>query len=779
MPRVLRSLRTLCLCCLLLPFAGAAQSLGQPLRGQVRSARTGQALPGAVVQLIGSGQGSLADSSGHFSIADVPIGRHQLRASHLGYEPLLLSELLVESGKETVLQLALRPATQVLSDVEVTASRSGLPPTQPLSVQAISIDQVRRFPASFYDPARLAAAYPGVANTNDQANGLSIRGHSPDHLAWQLEGLQILNPNHTPNAGTFADRTTLSSGGVNMLSAQLLATSRLYTGGFSASHGNALGGVMDMRLRSGNEQQYEFTAQAGLIGVDVAAEGPFRRGGKSSFLVNYRYSTVGLLSQAGLDFGDEAINFQDLSFHLVFPGERGQRLSVFGLLGRSSNRFEGPQVPEERETGKDLFDIDFQSGMGAGGLTWRMPVGQQGFWFAAAGLSALEQERFARPLDADLEAQLPRRLLEDDSQLWLLSGHSYYQQGFSGGLQLQVGVQLRAFRHRDDFSGLAAAQRRRSVSILSPYGQLSGRLGTRWAYEAGLHLPIYCSPSAALAEPRFSLTYQLRPQHQLSGAYGLHSQLSSPYFRGFGELAPTRAHQWGLAYEWQLRPALSLKGELFYHRLFDAPVVETEGFGAFTPLSELNAWTWLPSTLSEASAQGDQYGIELGIEQMLAADFYYLANLTLYRASYTLPGRAEALPSRFDGRIMANATAGKEWLSARPPEKTRTWGLNLRFNYLGGFREAPIDEAASRAAQYTVLDFSSGYTHALPNLFRTDLRVYWKRSRPERSATLALDIQNLTNRRNAAFTYYDILLDEPQQAFQLSLIPILTYRIDF
>ncbi|MDV7390339.1 hypothetical protein RZS08_03255, partial [Arthrospira platensis SPKY1] len=97
--------------------------------------------------------------------------------------------------------------------------------------------------------------------------------------------------------------------------------------------------------------------------------------------VNYRYSTVGLLTAAGLDFGEEAINFQDLSFNLVFPGRNGQRFSAFGLLGNSSNRFEGQPIAEEE---KDLFDIDFSTYMGATGLTWRMPLGQNGLWYAAA-----------------------------------------------------------------------------------------------------------------------------------------------------------------------------------------------------------------------------------------------------------------------------------------------------------------------------------------------------------------------------------------------------------
>ena len=90
-----------------------------------------------------------------------------------------------------------------------------------------------------------------------------------------------------------------------MFSAQLLDNSSLLTGSFPAGYGNALGGIMDMNLRNGNRHRHEFTAQAGLLGLDLAAEGPLFQEGKNSYLVNYRYSTVGLLGQMGISFGDE------------------------------------------------------------------------------------------------------------------------------------------------------------------------------------------------------------------------------------------------------------------------------------------------------------------------------------------------------------------------------------------------------------------------------------------------------------------------------------------
>lgn len=760
-------------------FALSAQdSPSQRVRGQILEAGSKTPLAGATVKLEGINAGTVTNERGRFVFEEVPAGRHELRASFLGYAPLLLAEVLVESGKEVVLTLELNPKPQYLDAVEVTASRSGLQEMQPLGVKTMSIDQVRRFPASYYDPARLASAYAGVVNTNDQANGMSIRGHSPDHLAWQLEGIQILNPNHTPNAGTFSDRATMNSGGVNALSAQLLSTSKLYTGAAPAAFGNALGGVMDMHLRTGNNQKHEFTLQAGLIGLDAAAEGPFSAESEASYLVNYRYSTVGLLTQAGIDFGEEAINFQDLSFNLVFPVAQDGKLTVFGVGGMSSNLFDGQTDPGLRESDKDLFNIDFRSNMGTIGSSWEQPVGRRGLFFAAAGISVVDQERLSEALQPELQEALPADFLEDDDRLRLISGHTYYRQNFRGNHQLQSGFQVRAFDHLDQLESTPQRLQASMETILAPYLSFSKTPSARLSYQLGLHLPAYLQSGQTYLEPRASLNYQIEPKHLLYLGYGLHSQMTSPYFRDFGELAPVRSHQSTIGYKWQLQPALSVKAELFYHYLFNAPVLSVAGGGALTTLNELNSWSWLPGTVSDRKASGRNYGMELSLEQLLTKGYYYLANLTLYQAEFALP-EEDYQSGRYDGRYIINTTVGKEWQKDKAGEYTRTWGANLRINYLGGLREPPVEVGASQTARYTRFDFSEGYTRQLPDFFRTDLRVYLKKSHPKYSSTLALDIQNLTNQENVAYTYYDILLGEVAQRYQLSLIPILTYRVEF
>ena len=239
-----------------------AQPFTSTIRGTVRDADTGIPLEGANLLLSPVEKGSITDVSGTFRFADLPVGRYLLTVSYVGYEQLVIPEILLESGKESIQDIRLSRAANQLAEATVLTSR----PVAYNSVQEITTEQTLRYAATYLDPARLTTSFAGVAAANDQANGLVIRGNSPNSMQWRLEGVEIVNPNHLSNAGTFSDRATQTGGGVNILSTQLLGTSYFLSGAFPAQYGNALSGVLDMYLRKGNDEKSEFTAQAGLIG---------------------------------------------------------------------------------------------------------------------------------------------------------------------------------------------------------------------------------------------------------------------------------------------------------------------------------------------------------------------------------------------------------------------------------------------------------------------------------------------------------------------------------
>lgn len=252
-------------------------SVTQTIRGTVQDKASQQPLVGVAVYLSSTDPviGAVTDQDGRFFLKAVPVGRYRLVASSVGFETFAYPDLLLGSGKEAVLNILLEQTAKNLDEVVVTDRPSPVQTVSPISSRTFSVEETRRYAATFFDPARLVTSFPGVVGVNDQANHISVRGNSPNSLLWRLEGVDIVNPNHLSNAGTFGDRRVQSGGSQSVLSAQVLDDSRFYGGTFPASFGNAVGGVLDMHLRKGNNQQREYTAQIGLIGLEFAAEGPF------------------------------------------------------------------------------------------------------------------------------------------------------------------------------------------------------------------------------------------------------------------------------------------------------------------------------------------------------------------------------------------------------------------------------------------------------------------------------------------------------------------------
>ena len=109
--------------------------------------------------------------------------------------------------------------------------------------------------------------------------------------------------------------------------------------------------------------------------------------------MNYRYSTVGLLSQLGVDFGGEEILYQDLSAYLHFSNTALGQINFFFLGGINSNRRTPLEDESLWEQDKDRQKIDYTASMGAVGLTQAVSLGQRSKWQNGISFSALENER--------------------------------------------------------------------------------------------------------------------------------------------------------------------------------------------------------------------------------------------------------------------------------------------------------------------------------------------------------------------------------------------------
>lgn len=743
----------------------------QQVTGRVEDAITRAGLAGANVVLTRDTFSitTTSDISGVFTFSNVFPGRYVLRVSFTGYETTQ-QELLVIAARRTEVAVQLREFQATLDEVEITSSRA---PYYELGEHSITNEKALRLPANFFDPVRVITSYPGVMTANDQNNTIVLRGNSPAGLLWRINGLDIVNPNHLANAGTFSDKPAAYGGGVNIISSQLMERTEFYTGAQPVRYGNALSGVIDMKLRGGDTTDYRYTAQASLLGIDLAAEGPMGRKKNTSFLVNYRYSTVGLLSLMGVKFGDEDISFQDLTFSLNSSLSKGRSLSWFGFVGSSKNSFS--KDPGEWEIEKDLYNIDYDSKNLGTGLTFHQTVKKTNL---SAGLS-VSGSRQSRDQVAQ-EPSADEGLLNEDRfsmDKMLVSAFGRVNAKLDNYL-IETGVQVNYIRDNLSTAIQAGINPAATTSgllegvLLQPYAQWKVFLSDKWNAQTAVRYVYFTYNETGSVEPRIGFEFLPTSNSALKASYNLVSQLQSvaTYANDNSALEMTKSHHFDLGYTFASDKGFQISTTAYYQRMFDVPVEASPSSYSLLNAIEAGANSGLVS-----DGTGSNYGIEMLAEKSFFDRSYFIAGASYYKSLYTGSDDIER-STRFDGGYSVNVTYGREWAKIKKSSQ-RSFGISSRVMYLGGLRESPV--VADQNSPGTVYDDSRAFENKLRDYFRLDLRLNWRKNKNRYTRTIAIDIQNLLNVQNEAYHYYDHVKQKVTTQYQLGLIPVLVYRIDF
>lgn len=754
-----------------------AQNLTQTIKGQVIDAESRQPLAGASVAVTTTNpiKGSQTDHNGFFKILEVPVGRHTLKITFLGYENGLVQELVVGTGKEIDLTIRLSESLQQLEAVTVKAATqngTALNDMATVSARSFSVEQVKRYAAAINDPARMALTYAGVAGNSEQSNALIIRGNSPKGVLWRMEGVEIPNPNHFAEEGA-------TGGGISALSVNMLGNSDFFTGAFPAEYGNATSGVFDLKLRKGNDEKREYALQVGVLGVDLAAEGPFIKGKKASYLVNYRYSTLEMLKKAGIQIiGDAAPDFQDGAFKLFFPVSKNSTLSLWGMGGLSR------QI-RQRTTQNDAFHSD----RAVVGLNYTHFLSEKSFVDATLSWAANRQT-----YDATRLQQIYIREENFTNQAYRLS--LQFNHKFNSQHSLRTGLIINNLRFQllnqttDGSKVSTTINQQGDTYLLQAYGQWKYRISPALTLNSGIHATILALNQQSSIEPRGGLRWNLTPRHALTVGLGIHSRTEalSTYFAevkglngqvGFANknLSLIKSAHFVLGYEFRPRDDWRWQVEAYYQHHYDVAIGTVNAKGTFLRSeSLLNLMDGYTTDSLVSDGTGRNYGLDFTIEKFLTKGFYFILTTSFYQAKYTARDGIER-NSRFNGKFVQNILLGKEWKIGK--NKTNTLAFNVRSLWAGGNRYVPIDLAQSQKRNTTVRVYERSYEEQLPNYFRFDTRLSYTKNRRRTTSTVSIDIQNLFNRTNLYQPFYDSTTKSLQFDTQLGLVPILNWRLEF
>jgi hypothetical protein len=314
------------------------------------------------------------------------------------------------------------------------------------------------------------------------------------------------------------------------------------------------------------------------------------------------------------------------------------------------------------------------------------------------------------------------------------------------------------------------------------FSQLNIKASERFTVNVGLHyLQLLLNNSKSL-EPRISASYALNERNSINFGYGLHSQVQplGSYFAEYKDngdvilpnknLGLSKAHHVVVGYDRSLNPYLRMKVETYYQHLFNIPVKpgENESYSIIN-----QQWSFQTDPLINEGL-GKNYGVEFTLEQFTHNNLYFLLTTSVYNSLYKTQENTWR-NTRYNGNANMTFTAGKEFNL----KKDRVLGLNVRSLYSGGLRTTPVDLQESLLKGETVYQEDKAFEEQNPAYFRTDIRISLKRNKPKSTHTLALDIQNVINRKNIYGSYFEPLTGKITTAYQTPLIPVLSYKIEF
>lgn len=766
--------------CLLLLFTGLhlqgfSQKLTQTIRGKVIDQESQVPVFGASVLIIGTDPllGSSTDMEGSFVIKDVPVGRHSLKISSIGYEETGIPELLVGSGKEIVLTIRLQESFMQLNEIVVTAEPEKGQPLNDMatvSARSFTVEETQRYAASINDPARMVLSFAGVSSSDDGSNEIIVRGNSPRGVLWRIEGMEVPNPNHFGEEGS-------SGGGVSMMSANMMDASDFYTGAFPAEYGNAYSGVFDINLRKGNNEKREYAAQIGLMGIDFAAEGPFSKDYNGSYLVNYRYSTLSLLQELGVggfDFGVPV--FQDLSYKIHLPTKNAGTFNLWGIGGLSNQKF----VDEEGGEG-----FDFHYNMGVGGISHRVMLSDKTYLESALSVSKSKSGNDYYETANQLQAndEFWKTNLRGS---WLLNhkinAKNTLRAGFIASHE-QYDL-LKKYSNADTL--ITKVDASGNTQLYQVYGQWKTRLRENITLNAGLHSMILALNNNYSIEPRLGLRWSVSPTQAINAGFGVHSKMEPLliYFSRYKDqghpnkdLEFMKAFHYVLGYENAFRPDWMLKAEVYYQQLKNVPIANTgtedpEWLG-YSAINYDGGFVHQP-LVNEGN--GQNYGIDVTLEKFFTNNYYLTLTGSVYDSEYTGRDGIER-DTRYNGNFNANLLFGKEFNVGR--SGNNILGVNIRTLTSGGRRWTPVLLEASKEMGEAVYDWGRRFEEREGMYFRTDLRLSYRRNKASSATIWSLDVQNMTNHQNVWGKDYNSKDQEIVTFYQMGLIPVLNYRIEF
>ena len=790
---------------LTMALCGAMNVQAETLRGTVKDAITGEPLMGATVKIVEMPDAAaVADLDGNFLINLSKGGRYTIEVNYIGYEPSVLKEILISGAKEVVMDIALRENSTELAEVVVKPrvnKEATVNPNVLTGGVMLSMEEASRFAGGYNDPARLVMSFAGVSG-DAGGSGLSIHGNAPERMQYRIEGVEVFTPNH------FNDMWNAGYGLVSGLNSNVIANSDFFTSTFNANYNNALSGVFDVKMRSGNNSKYENILQIGTVSEELTLEGPISRKHNSSYIVNYRYGFTSLVDKLGLvDTEGSHMGFQDFSLKLNFPTKHAGTFSIFGV-GLFDTNHDDPLKLKDVHSVYDASDNKSKLVQILAGASHKIYFDNKWTWRTTVAYNTqhLKSDMYYYGFEHDANGVINTPLVyEPNNKKYPFSQQQMNEDRLVFNTEISKQVTSKwltlfggEYSHR--FFNLYYRAHDRLYDTVNPmtdyavmkdntglaniFWQNLVKLSDKFSLSLGVAGNYFVLSKDFSVEPRVSMKWDPNEKNSFSIGYGLHSmveKLDTYFYRDAAgnmpnkDLGLTKAHHVHATYIHKFNSNLTMRLNAYYEYGFDTPV----GINGSTYCVTNRYYNYTDEALV-GKGNTRNYGGDITLEHYMTRGFFGQVNFSLYKAQYR--GLDKKWHNQlYDRGYMFKILGGKEWMIGK-----NVLNVSAKYSIQGGLRYSPVDvqkmsDDAAAGIIYDDLIYKDGevFTKNFKPTGVLDLTVSYKINRRKVSHTFAFEGLNVLGSKVPQYQRFDLTtrnvrIDDGGLAF-----PNVFYRLDF
>lgn len=735
------------------------------ISGTVTDARTRQPLAGANILVMETTIGAASDENGNFIIRNLEPNNYRLRASMIGYESVIKTDIIVSPGKLTQVVFELSQQTYELEGVTVTSDYFQKDKIELNSVKSFGYEEIRRSPGGFEDVIRALSVLPGVAQADAGRNDLIVRGGAPSENLYLVDGIEVPNINHFGTQGA-------TGGPLSYINLDFVNKTTFSTGGFSSLYGDKLSSVLTIDLRKGRNDRLggKATISASQFGLNI--EGPLLNE-NSSFIFSARRSYLDFIFKAGgFSFVPE---YYDVLTKADYKIDNKSSLSFLFISAFDNVKFFNDDEEQKLDNARILGTDQLQY---ITGLNFRRLI-NKGYYNIS--LSRNYTDFDSRQRDVNLMPVFTNKSKEEENNL---RTDLVYQ--FSSKTELNIGATVKLIEFDADIlfptffttfgDSLPVTSLNESENFLkvgsyinfnfTPLNRVTTNVGLRLDYFNALKTDKYLSP-------RLSLSYRLTDITNINFSTGVYYQTPSYIWLIADErnraLKNVRVNQYVAGFDHRLEEDALLKIEGFYKDYTNYPtstirpylVLANTGAGFAGSDDNYSSFGLEPLV---SSGSGKTYGAEISLQKKLSqTPFYGILSLTFSKSYFTALDGIER-PGSYDQNWIFNLSGGYKL--------NEHWEVSTKFRFASGKPYTPFNSNGTQnISEYNSRRMKS--SHSL------DLRVDRRWFFAGWTLITYIDIQNVYNNNNSSGIRWDYREQKVDETSSIGILPSIGISAEF